>query len=104
MEFDTGTGKLYGAIVAELSSYAGRAISSANLMNELENENREIANGITDLIRFGVIEHVNTSASNAHLRIRLREPVPDTPKRASVNNQDAFVWLAYFVDEHNYRE
>ncbi len=32
MEFDTGTGKLYGAIVAELSSYAGRAISSTNLM------------------------------------------------------------------------
>lgn len=105
MEFDKETGKLYDAIITELSPPDGKAVSSAHFEEKLGDEFDDIGGGISDLIRFGVLEFVNTSGSNMHVRVRLRAPVSVQSKQITLEDWgDDTVWLAYIVSGSNCRE
>lgn len=104
MDIIDNRGDVYQKILDELSPPDGRAVSSATLVEELDEESSEVSEAIGDLLRFGELEFVNTSGSNMHVRVRLHRPTESQSTQMTL--QDGWSqehWLAYIVEGNNPR-
>jgi hypothetical protein len=101
-------GDLYERIIAELSPPDGKAVSSAHLVDAVDGDQSDVSEAIEGLLRFGVLEFVNTSGSNMHVRVRLHQPISTEPQTTSEqlslsDLEPNTLWLAYIVDGNDPR-
>lgn len=100
-------GELYERIIAELSPPDGQAVSSAHLVDAVDGDHADVSEAIEGLLRFGVLEFVNTSGSNMHVRVRLHQPTEtETTTHEQMSLTDLVsdtLWLAYIVDGNDPR-
>lgn len=102
MKIDQETGELYQRILSELTPIDGSATSSAALLDAIDEDSSAIGDAISDLLRFGELEFVNTSGSNMHVRVRPHCQTPKSKTQVTLKEMsNDSVWKAYVVSEYD---
>jgi len=96
---DSEFGHVHEKVLNTLSPTDGQAVSSATIIEDVDEDSSEISEAIHDLLRLGELEFVNTSGSNMHVRVRLRRPITNTSSQMTLSG-DHFktCWRSYIVD------